>query len=315
MLEEFPDKEKVIVKPKFEARYRALLGNRYDDFMKYSLSFLRRSIRVNTLKIPVDKLVKKLTPEWTLDPIPWCKEGFWIKSERRDVGNLPEHALGYIYVQEAVSMIPPIVLNPQPGESVLDLCASPGSKTSQIGMYMKNKGLLVANDIKGSRLRPLGINLQRTGITNSIINLSLGQNLSPKFQFDRVLCDAPCTGTGTIRKSMKTLMIWNPNMVKRLSRLQKRLLRRAFSLLKPGGTLVYSTCTLEPEEDEEVITHLLENEPDAYLEDIELDINRSEPIKSFEGKVYHEDVSKCLRLYPQDNNTEGFFVAKIRKNG
>lgn len=309
----FPDQEKIIVKPKFEERYRALLGDRYDEFMRYSLSFLRRSIRVNTLKTTVEDVESRLSPKWKLVPVPWCKEGFWISSERRDVGNLAEHSLGYIYVQEAASMIPPIVLDPKPGDVVLDLCASPGSKTSQMGMYMENKGLLIANDIKANRLKPLGLNLQRTGISNSMITLSMGQSMRTNLKFDKILVDAPCTGTGTIRKSLKTLLMWNPAMIRKISKMQRKILGHAYSLLKPGGTIVYSTCTLEPEEDEEVVSWLLETHDDAYTEEIELNINRSAPITEFGDKKYSKGVKHCLRIYPQDNDTEGFFVTKIKK--
>jgi NOL1/NOP2/sun family putative RNA methylase len=300
-------------KEKFIERYKKLTD--WEEFKKYSLTWLRRSIRVNTLKMSVAELKKRIGDVWELTPIPWCKEGFWIKhktTDRRDIGNLIEHSLGYFYVQEAVSMIPPIVLDPKPGETVLDMCAAPGSKSSQIAQYMQNKGALISNDYKGIRLAPLGINMQRMGITNAILTLMEGRFFKG-FEFDKILVDAPCSGTGTIRKSLKTIRIWNANMVKRLSGTQKQLIGIAFDNLKPGGTMVYSTCSDEPEEDEEVIDFLLNKYDNAKLEEIKLDIKRSEPILEFEGKKYNPEVKKCLRLWPQDNDTEGFFVAKIRK--
>ncbi len=312
MPEPIPDREKLKVKPAFEERYRSLLGDRYDEFMDYSLSFLRRSIRVNTLKSSVDAVKDRLSGNWKLEQIPWCPEGMWLESERRDVGNLVEHQLGYIYVQEAVSMIPPLVLEPKPGEVVLDMCASPGSKASQIGQYMQDQGVLVANDIKAARLRPLGLNLQRVGLRSAVITMMEGQRMRG-LEFDRILVDAPCTGTGTIRKSLKTLLMWNPGMVRRLARIQKSLVSTAWGMLKPGGTLVYSTCTLEPEEDEGVVNHLLSEQLDAEIQPIGLQLKRSEPITGFEGVHYRPEVKKALRLWPQDNDTEGFFVAKFRK--
>ena len=303
-------------KKAFIERYEQLTD--FKEFKKFSLMYLRRSIRVNTLKITVKDLVKRLEKDWKLTPVPWCKEGFWIKhrgvgdDHRRDVGNLVEHALGYFYLQEATSMIPPVVLDPQPGETILDMCASPGSKTTQIGQYMKNTGLLIANDITYQRMQALGINVQRIGLTNTIISMRDGWRIKG-FQFDRVLCDAPCSGTGTIRKSFKTLRMWNPNMVKKLSGIQKQLLKTAFANLKVGGTLVYSTCTMEPHENEAVVSHLLDECPDAKVLPITLDIIRGECITSFEGVEYHKDVSKCLRINPQDNDTGGFFVCKIQK--
>ena len=309
-----PNWQEIEFKDKFAERYSKLTD--FEEFKKYSLSFLRRSIRVNTLKIPVSDLKKRLEKDWKLDQIPWCREGFWIKAkkgERRDVGNLTEHLLGYIYVQEAVSMIPPIVLDPKPGETILDIAASPGSKATQIAQYMQNKGILVANDYKADRMKPLCINLQRMGITNSIVTLMQGR-LFKGFQFDKMLVDAPCSGTGTIRKSIKTLRIWNPNMVKRLAGTQRQLLETAFNNLNKDGILVYSTCTLEPEEDEGIIDFLLEKYPNAKLEEIKLNgLKRSPAILEFEDKEYNPEIKKCLRLWPQDNDTEGFFIAKIKK--
>jgi NOL1/NOP2/sun family putative RNA methylase len=305
--------DKIEIKPKFMERYSSLTD--WESFKKYSLMYLRRSIRVNTLKMSVEELKKRLEEEWELVPIPWCKEGFWIKNiktGRRDIGNLPEHSLGYFYIQEAVSMIPPIVLGAKPGEIVLDMCASPGSKASQIAAMMKNKGVFVANDYKTLRMKPLSLNLQRCGITNNIITLMEGRWFKD-IKFDRILVDAPCSGTGTIRKSLKTLRMWNPNMIRRLAGTQKQLICQAFSCLKKGGTMVYSTCSLEPEEDEAVIDYFLSKCGDAKLEEIEIDIKRGEPVMEFDGNTYNPEVKKCLRIWPQDNDTEGFFVVKIKK--
>ncbi len=315
MLKIMPNADEIEFKKGFIDRYSTLTD--FDEFKKYSLSFLRRSIRVNTLKMTINELKKRLEKEWKLEQIPWCKEGFWIehkKGERRDIGNLLEHSLGYFYVQEAASMIPPLVLDPKPGETVLDMCAAPGSKASQISQYMENKGVLIANDYKGIRLAPLGINMQRMGITNSMITLMQGQWFGKtSLEFDKVLLDAPCSGTGTIRKSIKTLRIWNSGMVKKISYEQKRLIESAFSVLKKGGIMVYSTCSLEPEEDEGIIDSFLKEHSDAKLEEIKLNIKRSPAILEFEGKEYDSEVKKCLRIWPQDNDTEGFFVVKIKK--
>ena len=137
-----PNWEEIEFKDKFIERYSQLTD--FEKFKEYSLSFLRRSIRVNTLKITIPELKKRVeAQDWVLTPVPWCKEGFWVehKGGRRDIGNLIEHTLGYFYVQESASMIPPLVLNPQPGETILDIAASPGSKTTQIAALMKNQGI------------------------------------------------------------------------------------------------------------------------------------------------------------------------------
>ncbi|MAG15525.1 tRNA methyltransferase [Candidatus Woesearchaeota archaeon] len=314
-LEPIPEAEKVSAKPEFEKRYKTLLGGSYDEFMKYSLSYITKGIRVNTLKTSIADVKKRLEQQkFTLKQIPWCKEGFWVKGERTDLGNLIEHFLGYIYIQEAASMLPATVLQPKPGEIVLDMCGSPGSKTTQMASLMQNKGLIVVNDISGARMKPLGLNLQRNGILNTVVTIMYGQQFGRKnILFDKVLVDAPCSGTGTIRRSPDTLKMWNSGMIKRLSRTQKSLIEAGFNALKSGGTLVYSTCSVEPEENEEVIDYLLNKFSNASLEKIDLDIKKSNPILKFENKTYSDEIKKCLRIWPQDNNTEGFFVAKIRK--
>jgi NOL1/NOP2/sun family putative RNA methylase len=319
--EPIPNIGDIEIKPAFKERYESLTN--WDEFMKYSLSFLRRSIRVNTLKISVQELKKRMQKDWHLEQIPWCKEGFWIEHRgegddyRRDIGNTIEHQLGYIYVQEAASMIPPLVLDPKPNELVLDMCAAPGSKSSQIAQYMENKGILISNDFQGIRLAPLGINMQRTSAANNILTLMDGKWFEKAgIGFDKILLDAPCSGTGTIRKSLKTLRIWNPNMVRKIAGEQRRLIETAFKILKKDGTLVYSTCSLEPEEDEGIIDFLINKYPESKVEEIKIEgLKKGNTITEFEGKKYSDEVKKCLRLWPQDNDTEGFFVAKITKIG
>ncbi len=311
---EIPGSDKIAIKKQFEERYRNLLGKEYEEFLKYSLSFLRRSIRVNTIKATVKEMKERLEKDWELEQIPWCKKGFWIKGERRDIGNLTEHMLGCFYVQEAASMIPPEVLQPSGEDFVLDMCAAPGSKSTQIAAMMQNKGVLIANDQKGLRLRALGLNLQRAGITNTMITLMNGISFkNKKIKFDKILLDAPCSGTGTIRRSLKTLQEWNPIAIKRLAGMQRQLIDAAFSSLKEGGVLVYSTCSLEPEEDEGIISYLIENNENAKIEKIKINAKTSAPFTEFEKNKYSQEVRNCLRIWPQNNDTDGFFVAKIRK--
>jgi len=314
MLNQFPDFEQIKFKDKFIERYSKLTD--FEAFKKYSLSYLRKSIRVNTIKISIEELKKRLEKTWNLDQVPWCNEGFYIEhinKERRDIGNLIEHSLGFFYSQEAASMIPPLVLEPKDTDIILDMAASPGSKTTQISAMMNNNGILIANDINAARMKPLSLNVQRCGITNCIVTMMHGQRFR-NFQFDKILLDAPCSGTGTIRKSLKTLRIWNPLMIQRLATTQKSLIETAFNNLKPGGTLVYSTCSNEPEENEAVIDFLLDKYDNVNLEEINFkNINRSEPILEFENNKYNQEIKKCLRIWPQDNDTEGFFIAKIKK--
>jgi NOL1/NOP2/sun family putative RNA methylase len=311
-LKPIPGTETLEFKPRFIERYSKLTD--WETYRRYSLAFLRKSIRVNTLKTSIAECLGRLRKDFRLEPVPWCPEGFFIehKEGRLDVGNTLEHALGYYYVQEAASMIPPVVLDPQPGEAVLDMAAAPGSKASQAAQLMLNTGVLVANDIAGARLAALGVNLTRMGVMNTVTTQMPGQRLAG-LQFDRVLLDAPCSGTGTIRKSLKTIQIWNPDMVRRIAVIQRKMIDAAFRLLRPGGTLVYSTCSTEPEEDEAVVDWLLRKHEDADTADIDLPLQRGTPVLAFEGQQYDERVSRTLRLWPQDNDTEGFYVAKIVK--
>ena len=203
---------------------------------------------------------------------------------------------------------------------ILDLCAAPGSKTTQIAQYMENKGVLFANDVDVSRLKPLTLNLQRMGIHNTLITHN-GMNrlfANEKFkreqtEFDGILVDAPCSGTGTIRKSFKVLEMYSKSIISRMVKIQRKLIRDSFELLKPGGVLIYSTCTQEPEENEGIVSHLLDTFPNAKIEKIKLDINKSKPVLEWKNHTYREELKDAIRIYPQDNDSEGFFICRIRK--
>lgn len=308
-----PIAERFEWKPKFIARYEPLTD--FEVFKDFSTRYPRKSIRVNTVKADIEETKKSILDQgFDLEEVPWCKGSFWIHGERRDYGNLIEHVLGKIYIQDAASMIPPIVLDPKPGEIVLDMCAAPGSKTTQMAAMMENEGLLIANDADSSRLAALGINIQRSGLKNVMITNQKGHKFTDSgIMFDKILLDAPCSGTGTIRKSLRTIQTWNPGVVRKICSIQKNLLVTAWEILKPGGILVFSTCTLEPEENENIVDFALNKFEDCEVVPFELDIKRSEPVMEFEGKIYHADVKHTLRIWPQDNDTEGFYVAKLRK--
>ena len=292
-------------KKSFLDRYNELTD--INEFKKYCSMDLRKSIRVNTLKISEKDFLKRT--ELNLEKIKWCNEGFFVK-DRVTLGNLNDHFLGYFYVQEAASMLPPLVLDIK--DKILDMCAAPGSKTGQIAGMMKNKGLIIANDSNYLRLKALTLNLQRMGVANVVVTNIKGYFI--KERFDSILLDAPCSGTGAIRKSPGTVEIYNPNMIRKLCADQKGLINNAFKILNKGGSLVYSTCSLEPEENEGVIDFLLKRYDDAKIEKIKFKgLKTSDAILDFEGKKYNKEIRKTSRIWPQDNDTEGFFVAKIRK--
>ncbi len=296
-------------KEKFVKRYSELTD--FEKFKEYSLKEQTKSLRVNTLKISIPEFKKRI--DFKLKQVPWCKEGFFIDEQVFGLGNRPEHGLGYFYVQEASSMIPVEVLNPKPGEFVLDMAAAPGSKTTQIGAKMKNEGFIIANDTDYTRMSSLNSNLQRCGVRNVITTLMQGRFIKG-FEFDKILLDAPCSGTGTLSKSPGTIKTWNPFSIRRLAGIQKQLIKTAFENLKSGGEMVYSTCTLEPEEDEGVISYLLDNYSNAKIVKINLNLKHGDSVVSFNGKEYNSSVKKCLRIWPQDNGTDGFFITKIKKD-
>ncbi|AEK72163.1 tRNA/rRNA cytosine-C5-methylase [Thermococcus sp. 4557] len=295
--------------PAFYERYSMLEDT--DEFWEFIIRPLRQSIRVNTLKAPLDVVVERLEEEFELEPVPWVREGFFINVD--NLAKVPEHSLGLIFGQEASSMIPPVVLNPKPGELVLDMAAAPGSKTGQMAQYMENEGCIIANDPKISRANVLIANLNRMGVLNTRVSVKDGVYFA-RFEnlFDRVLLDAPCSSVGMIRKKWRFLTEWRMKEVVRYMNIQKRLIMAAYRALKPGGTLVYSTCTIDPMENEEVVDYLL-RKTDARLEPIDLPVKTSEPVLEWEGRTYSEELRKALRIHPNDNDTEAFFIAKIVK--
>lgn len=312
---------KYSMKPLLEERMKKLLPDPA-DFGKYSKIVHTQPqdfIRCNTLKISPKELVEKLNKKgWApVQPFKNHPEIILIKGNLLpgELGNAVEHQLGYFYVQEISSMLPVIALNPKPGEFVLDLCASPGSKTTQIAACMENKGTLVANDFKIDRLMILASNLERCGVTNTVVtrNDAIGfcSNLAKsQFRFDKILLDVPCTGEGTLRSNPKLFIQWNFKVVKKLSRQQKKFAAFALKLLKKGGTLVYSTCTHGPEENEEIVSFILDNFP-VKIETLSLPLKCRNGITNWEGEKFNEGVKNSCRIYPQDNDSEGFFVAKM----
>lgn len=302
-------------KDSFVDEYTELLGE--DGFAAYkdvASRYAPKAIRVNTSKITVSDLRSRLG-DWSLKSVPWCEEGFWIEhgsEDRHDIGNLLEHILGYVYAQSAASMIPPVVMEVGEGMKVLDMCAAPGSKATQLGQLVREDGVVVANDANKGRLTPLGINAQRLGLSNIVVTNMQGEELPDDDLYDRVLVDAPCSGTGTVMKSHKSVEMWSPSLVGRMKGIQRVLIRKGFELLRAGGVMVYSTCTLQPEENEQVLSEFLEEYDRASLEPVDLPLERSDPVTSWKGDSY-EGVADALRIHPSDTGTEGFFVAKIRK--
>lgn len=315
------------LKPLFIERMKKLL-KKQEDFKDY-LSILEvppvNSIRCNTLKISPDKLKTRLQANgWKINqPFKEYPEIMIIESDLQpgELGRSLEHLLGYYYIQEIASMLPVLALslNPKKDELVLDLCAAPGSKTTQISAKMKNTGTIIANEVSLGRLKVLASNTERCGVTNAIITKKEGVALCKRMQkanilFNKILLDAPCSGEGTLRSSARTCEMWNPNTITTLSKIQKNLFEAAFEILKPNGEIVYSTCTHAPEENEEIINFALEKfKGKIQIEEISLPVKCREGITEWDNKKYSSEVKKACRVYPQDNNSEGFFIAKFRR--
>ena len=316
-------KDKFPPKEGFVERMEALLGKvGAKEFFEISYTKTPVSIRCNTLKISVDDLLKRLKAYgWDVrQPFDEFPEVIIIDSrlEPGELGKTKEHLLGYYYVQEISSMLPMLALRPKAGEIILDLCASPGSKTTQAAAMMENSGTIIANELSMGRIGILNSNLERCGVMNTIVTRKEGVALCERLlkksnvRFDKILVDAPCSGEGTLRKSPKTFLMWNPNMIKKIAGTQRRLAEAAMKILKVGGEMIYSTCTLAPEEDEMIVDYLIRNF-DVEVEQIKLPLKFREGVSCWDGVELDESCENCLRLYPQDNNTDGFFVAKIKK--
>lgn len=316
-------KYSINLKPEFEERMRKLLGDDFGKFLRSLEDEPLRSIRVNGLKISVNELKKKLEAKgWKIrQPVKNHPEVIVVDSELEpgELGRSLEHLLGYYYIQEISSMLPVMMLSPKPGEKVLDLCASPGSKTTQIASYMKNTGLLIANEVDFNRMKILSSNLERCGVMNNIVTRKDGVVLCDRFakqgfEFDRILVDAPCSGEGTLRINPKTAKMWNPKGFKKMPAIQKRLFSSAFKVLKKGGEIVYSTCTFAPEEDEEVVDYILrEFKGRLEIEKISLPVKSRHGMEKWKDKEYLEEVRNSCRIFPFESNTEGFFIAKFKK--
>jgi len=308
------------MKNKFEERMRSLLQEEKDfkNFSEIIHKQPRNFIRCNTIKISPEELMIRLRKKWEVkQPFQNNPEIILINQNLLpgELGNSLEHFLGYYYVQEISSMMSAIALDPKQNDLILDLCASPGSKTTQISAIMQNTGTIIANDFKIQRIKILSSNLEKCGVTNTIITrmdaIALCSKLAREnIKFDRILLDVPCSGEGILRSSPKTFITWNEKVINNLSRQQKKFIANAIKLLKKGGTLIYSTCTHAPEENESVINFALQNFP-VEIKSINLPLKCRQGTTIWKSESFNTEVKKACRIYPQDNDSEGFFIAKL----
>ncbi len=229
------------------------------------------------------------------EPVPWFPDASY-------------DGLGYKF--DPISVVPVLALDPKPNERILDMCAAPGTKTILIAHVTKNSAQIVANDISKTRILRLRTNLRKYEINAKITNTS-GRII--KENFDKILLDAPCSGEGIVNKKEKLFSAWSEKRIRFLAKKQKKLIANAFNILNDGGILVYSTCTFAPEENEEVVQFLLEKSRNAKLEEMNIEIAHSVGLSEWAGRKIPEEMKKCMRIYPHQNNTAGFFIAQIIK--
>lgn len=287
--------------------------NEYNEFIS-SLSDKKRyyGLRINTLKISVDDFLK-ISP-FELKKIPWTDDGFYY-NEGVSPGKHPYYHAGLYYIQEPSAMLPGKVINAQEGERILDLCAAPGGKSVQIAAGMKGNGFLLCNDINSDRVKALVKNIELSGVRNAIVTNDAPEKLSLKFEnyFDKVLVDAPCSGEGMFRKDEDAIKSWGKYKCDMCTDMQWNILQNADKMLKPGGFLVYSTCTFSPEENELMLERFI-NATQNY------DFIEIPKIGGVEGgrpcwAGGNEEALKAARLWPHKLEGEGHFVALLKKRG
>ena len=292
------------------ARYEPLL----DDYAAFRAACdrpLPQVVRVNTLKTSVERADAALdAAPVEHDAVGWHDGLFEIDGKP---GNTWPYVHGWLYGQEEVSAIPATVCDPAPGERVFDPCAAPGSKTTHLAALMDDEGLLVANDSNLGRLSALRSNAERCGLTNVAVTKSDARNFSLKpfpGEFDRAVVDVPCSCEGTVRKNPDALDEWTLDHVEGVAGVQKGILDRAIEVTRPGGTVVYSTCTFAPEENEAVLDHALA-EYDVDLVEYDLPLETRPGVTEWDGEEFDPSVRAAKRVYPHLNDTGGFFCAKL----
>ncbi|WP_321006803.1 RsmB/NOP family class I SAM-dependent RNA methyltransferase [Hungatella sp.] len=286
-------------------RMRDLLGE--EEFSAYLKSFDEErlyGLRVNTAKVTPEAFPELVS--WDLKPVPWIPNGFYYEGTERPAKD-PYYYAGLYYLQEPSAMTPAMLLPVEPGDRVLDLCGAPGGKSTELGVRLAGKGVLISNDISNSRAKALLKNLELWGISNICVTSETPDKLADVFGpwFDKILIDAPCSGEGMFRKDDDMVKSYEERGPEYYSEIQKEITDQAVRMLAPGGLLLYSTCTFSRCEDEEIICHILENHQEMELIRLPL----------FEGASGGIGLDGCIRLFPHKIKGEGHFISLLRKNG
>lgn len=292
-------------------RMKMMLGEDYDNYVSSFESSYHHGLRVNTSKISVEEFLK-ICP-FELKPVPWCSNGFYYE-ETVQPAKHPYYFAGLYYIQEPSAMTPASVLPVEPGDCVLDLCAAPGGKSTELAAKLNGTGILISNDISNSRAKALLKNLELFGIANSCVVSEPPNVLANRLEgyFDKILIDAPCSGEGMFRKANSMVKAWEQNGVDYFVGIQRSITKDAWRMLKPGGIMLYSTCTFSPDENEQAIEAMLSEHPDMELLEVP-------PYEGFDPghpewtRNHVEAVTKCKRLWPHRIEGEGHFIAMAKK--
>ncbi|WCK55682.1 RsmF rRNA methyltransferase first C-terminal domain-containing protein [Aneurinibacillus sp. Ricciae_BoGa-3] len=300
----------------FMERMRKMLSP--EDFTAFMASYENESVqglRLNPQKVAQENFTVHLP--FRLEPVPWCPTGFYYGEDDRP-GKHPYHAAGLYYMQEPSAMAVVEVLVPEPGDRVLDLCAAPGGKTTQISGYLGNTGMLLSNEIHPARAKILSENVERWGARNILVTNEPPDKLAERFPsyFDKIVVDAPCSGEGMFRKLSEAVEDWSENKVAQCAAMQKDILDQAADMLKPGGVLVYSTCTFAPSENESQIAAFLNRRKDFTLEESPLSafFAHGVPEWSDANTVNPSELVETMRLWPHRLKGEGHYIARMRKS-
>ncbi len=298
----------------FESNMRSLLGGEFEQYKECLDKPMYHGIRINTTKISVEDFLK-ISP-FHLEPVPWCSNGFYYDEEIDKPSKHPFYFAGLYYIQEPSAMTPAAVIPVNKGDRVLDICAAPGGKSTELASKLADTGILVSNDISASRAKALLKNLEVFGVGNALIISEAPYKLSERFPeyFDKILIDAPCSGEGMFRKSNSMITAWENNGNQLFADIQRSILPEAVKMLKPGGMLLYSTCTFAPLENEQSVEYLLS------LDD-NLEIVPFDKYEKFDdghpdwGNTDNDALKSCARLWPHRLKGEGHFVCLVKKNG
>ncbi len=293
---------------------KELLGEEYRQYLDSFSQSPFAAFRINTIKISVERW-KEIAP-FSATEVAWTKKGFYYDVKKDMPSKHPYYYAGLYYIQEPSAMIPASILPVVPGDKVLDLCAAPGGKATELGAKLNGTGLLVANDLSVSRTMALAKNLQVAGISNAVVTTEAPERLCGIFEgfFDKILVDAPCSGEGMFRREPKMIKDWLTKGPEYYEKIQKQILSDAWRMLRPGGYLVYSTCTFSVTEDEKVVQWLL-----GQYQDMEIcPIERKEGFCEGRPDLVENgapELKNCIRIFPHLSNGEGHFAVLLRKQG